>query len=117
VLAAGLLVLVASVQASLDARLRESAILRTLGAQQSLVRGSLMIEFGTLGWLSGLLGVIGAESVLYFLQVQVFDMAFQFNGMLWLVGPWVGAVLIAAVGMISTRRVVKVPPLLVLRGL
>lgn len=117
VLTAGLLVLVASVQASLDSRLRESAILRTLGAQQSLVRGSLMIEFGTLGWLSGLLGVIGAESVLYFLQVQVFEMTFEFNGLLWLVGPWVGAILIATVGMVSTRRVVKVPPLLVLRGL
>ncbi len=117
VLVAGLLVLIASVQASLDARLRESAILRTLGAQKALVRGALLIEFGTLGWLSGLLGVAGAEGVLYFLQVEVFNMAFSFNTTLWLIGPWVGTVLIGAVGMMSTRHVVKVPPLLVLRGL
>lgn len=117
VLIAGLMVLIASVQASLDERLRESAILRALGAQKSLVRGALLIEFGTLGWLSGLLGVAGAEGVLYFLQVEVFDMTFSFNTTLWLIGPWVGTVLIALVGMVSTRHVVKVPPLLVLRGL
>lgn len=117
VLISGLLVLIASIQATLDDRVKESVILRTLGGQKSLVRGSLLIEFGTLGWLSGLMGVAGAEAVLYFLQSRVFDMAFTWHPVLWLVGPWIGMLIIAAVGMHSTKGVVRIPPLVILRGL
>jgi putative ABC transport system permease protein len=115
VLVAGILVLIASIQATLDERFRESAILRTLGARRGLVRGSLLIEFGTLGWLSGLLGVMGAEACLYFLQTQVFQIEFYFHGWLWLVGPWLGLALIGGIGLVSTTRVINTPPLTVLR--
>lgn len=115
VLVAGILVLIASIQATLDERFRESAILRTLGARRGLVRGSLLIEFGTLGWLSGLLGVMGAEACLYFLQTQVFQIEFYFHGWLWLIGPWLGMVLIGGIGLVSTRKVIRTPPLAVLR--
>jgi len=115
VLVAGILVLIASIQATLDMRFRESAILRTLGARNQLVSGSLMIEFGTLGLLAGFLAVLGAEGCMYMLQAQVFDMDFQFHWMLWLVGPWIGLLLIGAIGVLSTRRVIQTPPLAVLR--
>ena len=54
VLVAGGLVLVASIQASRDARLREHALLRALGATRALISGSLLIEFAVLGLLAGL---------------------------------------------------------------
>ena len=117
VLIAGLIVLVASVQATLDSRLQESAILRTLGARAKLVQGALAIEFMSLGGLAGLLAAIGAEAALFMMQTQLLNMAFRPEWWLLVVGPLLGAGLIGLVGMVSTRRVVKVPPLLVLRSL
>lgn len=117
VLTAGLIVLVASVQATLDSRLQESAILRTLGARAKLVQGALAIEFVSLGALAGLLAAFGAEIALYFMQTQLLNMDFSPHPLLFLIGPLVGAGLIGLVGMVSTRRVVHVPPLTVLRSL
>ena len=42
ILAAGGLVLIAGVQASVDARMQESAILRAVGAKRSLILGGLL---------------------------------------------------------------------------
>lgn len=117
VLVSGFIVLVASVQATLDSRLQESAILRTIGARARVVQGALAIEFIMLGALAGLLAAVGAEVGLYFLQTELLNMDFKPHFYLLLVGPIVGAALIGMVGMVSTRKVVKVPPLTVLRRL
>lgn len=117
VLIAGVIVLIASVQATLDSRLQESAILRTLGAKSRMVQGALAIEFSALGALAGILAVLGAQIALYFLQTELLNIAFSPNLWLLLIGPLLGALLIGAVGLASTRRVVKVPPLMVLRQL
>jgi putative ABC transport system permease protein len=117
VLVAGLIVLIASVQATLDSRLQESAILRTLGARARLVRGALAIEFFTLGGVAGLLAALGSEIALYFLQTELLNMAFSVNWPIFILGPVVGASLIGLVGLLSTRKVVRVPPLMVLRQL
>lgn len=115
VLLAGLIVLVASIQATLDSRLQESAILRTLGARAGLVRGSLAIEFIALGALAGLLAAVGAEVAVYFLQTELLGMEFTANPWLFAAAPFVGAIIIGFVGLASTRKVVLVPPLAVLR--
>ena len=115
VLIAGLIVLVASVQATLDSRLQESAILRTLGAKAKIVRGALAIEFVSLGALAGFLAAIGAEVALFFLQTELLNMDFRPHWLLFVVGPAVGALIIGAVGLVSTRKVMSVPPLIVLR--
>ena len=49
VLACGALVLLAAIAVSFDERLRENAILRTLGSSQKLVFGALAVEFCNLG--------------------------------------------------------------------
>ncbi|MEJ2073484.1 MAG: FtsX-like permease family protein [Reinekea sp.] len=105
VLLAGCVVLVASIQATLDNRLQESAILRTLGAKARLVQGALAIEFLTLGGLAGLLAAVCAEIGLYFLQTELLDINFAPNIWLLLTGPIIGAVTIGVVGLLATRRV------------
>ncbi|WP_096087669.1 ABC transporter permease [Agaribacterium haliotis] len=116
ILLSGILVLIASIQASLDLRLKESAILRSLGASKNLLRSTLLIEFSVLGFCAGVLALVGNELALFFLQSRSFSMAYSPFYMLWLVLPLAGALLIATVGWLSTRKVVKVAPMSVLRG-
>lgn len=115
ILAAGLLVLLAGIQSSLDQRLREGALMRTLGARKTLLRQALWIEFGALGAMSGLLGAAGTEVILFYVQTQLFDLPAQWHPVLWWVAPGVGALLIGSVGVLATRSVLHVPPLQILR--
>lgn len=117
VVACGGLVLLATVQAGLDERFRESSILRTLGAPSRLVLGALLIEFLLLGAMAGLLAALGAEATTWVLQTQLFHMAWRPHIWLWVLGPSLGAVLIAAIGTLACRRVVATPPVQVLRSL
>lgn len=116
VLLSGALVLLACVNASLDERFRENAILRTLGAGRRLILTSLMIEFATIGFIAGLIATIGAEASLYYLQEEIFEQDFSPHLWVWLAGPLLGMALIAGLGLLSTRRVVSTSPLTVLRG-
>lgn len=115
VLVAGFIVLLASVQATLDVRLMESAILRTLGARAGLVRGGLWIEFAALGTLAGLLAVFGTEAALAYFQTSLLELEWTPHYRLWLVGPLLGGLVIGAIGVVSTRRVIRVPPMTVLK--
>ena len=117
ILAAGSLVLVAGVQASVDARMQESAILRALGARRGLVLGGLFIEFAALGLFAGLLATVAAEISVFVLQVYVMDMSYAPSPWVWPLGLLTGMGLIAALGVYSCRRVVSSPPLAVLREL
>lgn len=115
ILAAGALVLVAGVQASVDVRLRESALLRALGAGRGLLMGALTIEFAVLGGLAGLLAAAGAEIAAWALQTQALDLSYQASPWLWPAGILVGMIIIGVLGVMSCRKAVSVPPLVVLR--
>ena len=115
ILVAGSLVLISGVRSSLDARLKESALMRALGARQRLVLGTLWIEFLVLGGLAGALASVGAEVAAWGLQTRVFDMTWAPTVTMWWLGPTVGAVIVGALGVWSCRRVVRVPPIQLLR--
>ena len=115
VLVCGALVLLACVNATLDERFHENAILRTLGAGKRLILSSLLIEFASIGALAGIIATVGAEASLYYLQEQVFEQEFNLHYWVWIAGPLLGMVLIAGLGMNSTREVVSTSPLNVLR--
>lgn len=117
VLVSGCLVLLASIQSSRDERLAEHGLLRALGATRNLIAGSLSVEFLTLGALSGLLAVAGAELAVAVLQIQVFELSPSFHGWYWLAVPVVGALLVAAVGLAGSRTLIASPPMRVLRSL
>ena len=117
VLGAGALVLVASIQASHEARLKEHALVRALGGTMRLIAGALTAEFAVLGAFAGVVAVIGAEITVTVLRSQVFELGYELHPWLWLAGPAIGAVLIAAIGYLGTRKLVESPPVLVLREL
>ena len=115
VLLSGALVLLSCVNATLDERFHENAILRTLGAGKKLILTSLLIEFAFIGIIAGLIATIGAEASLYFLQEKVFGQEFSLHYWVWLAGPLLGMFIIAGLGVNSTRKVVSISPLNVLR--
>ena len=114
-LGAGLLVMVAGIQASLAERRAEHAILRTLGTGRQALLGSLAVEFTAAGLLAGLLASIFAELTGWLLADQLFGLAFQFNPMLWLVGVLGSGLLIGLAGTLTTYPLLVRPPLHTLR--
>lgn len=113
---AGLPILIGTLLNGRDVRLKESVLLRTLGASAQQVRIILVIEYATLGMLSALTGLLLAIAANAALATFVFKAA-----------PWPDPVLlIAAFGSVTTisvlgglalsRGVCSHPPLEILRG-
>lgn len=114
-LAAGVLVLLAAVQASRDERRFESAMLRTLGASRRNVMAGVIAEFTLLGLLSSVLAVIVAFVAGWALATEIFNLDYKPGWLLWLIGLIAGTLWVSATGVLATRRVVRQPPLMTLR--
>ncbi|HTV77738.1 MAG TPA: FtsX-like permease family protein [Steroidobacteraceae bacterium] len=113
---AGLVVLLAAVQASREERRFESAMLRTLGAGGATVWAGVMAEFVALGLLAGALAVGGAAFAGAFVATRVLQVPYAFDPWLPLLGIGGGAALVCVSGWLATRTVVSQPPILTLRG-
>jgi putative ABC transport system permease protein len=114
VLAAGLAVLFAGLQATLDERIRQGALLRALGAERKVLSRARQAEFALLGAASGLLAALGCELISYLLYTFAFELSWQPHPQLLLL-PVLGALLVGTAGVIGTRRALNVSPLTVLR--
>jgi putative ABC transport system permease protein len=116
-LAAGFTVLFAAVRATLDERIYEDVLLRTMGASRRLLRNAQWVEFATLGFLAGILASAISEVITWILFSRVFDLAYRFHWETWLATPVLGALAIGLAGYLNTRSVVKHSPMRVLREL
>jgi putative ABC transport system permease protein len=113
---AGVPILIGTLLNGRDQRLRESILLRTLGASARQVRAILIIEYATLGALSALSGLILAVAANWALAVFVFKAP-----------PWPEPLLLASAlaavtgiavlgGLALSRGVCRHSPLEILRG-
>ena len=116
-LLAGFTVLFAAVYASLDSRIHEGALMRTLGAKRAFLRKTHVIEFSLLGLISGLLAIVLSEAILYALYTQVMHIEYHANFYAWICVPVTGALFVGLVGTWGVRKVVNKAPLQVLREL
>ena len=107
VLAAGSLVLIAQVQASMDERQQELAILRTLGAKGGLIRASVLFEFIIIGVVAGIMAALANELTLYLLQSQIFQMESTIHFEYWLLAPLVGAGVVGILGAAGCWRLLR----------
>jgi putative ABC transport system permease protein len=114
VLAAGLAVLFSGLQATLDERIRQGALLRALGANRALLTRARRIEFGLLGAVSGVLAALGCELVSFVLYRYAFSLQWHPHPWLLLL-PLIGALLVGGAGVFGTRRALNASPLTVLR--
>jgi len=112
---AGLVVLVGALATSRSQRMREGALLKTLGARRRQVLVVLFAEYlalGTLATATGLVLALGASAAL---ARFVFEVPWGVHG-LPLLGIW-GAVagMTVVVGLLGSRSLLVRPPLPVLR--
>lgn len=115
-LAAGFAVLFAALQATLDQRIHEGALLRTLGAGSGFLLRMQWGEFLLLGGVAGVLAAIGSELILYVLYTRLLQMHYEPHVYLWLALPVLGALSVGAGGYLGVRRTLRLPPLQILRG-
>lgn len=112
---AGVIVLVGAVATSRFQRLRESALLKTIGASRKQITEVLVTEYAALGMLAGATGVLlgGVASSLLMKYFFKLDYAVPIVALAIL---WVGvAVLSVVIGLLNSRDVFRRAPLAVLR--
>ncbi|MBI3481029.1 MAG: FtsX-like permease family protein [Nitrosomonadales bacterium] len=114
-LLAGVAVLYAALLATQDERIREAAILRTLGADSRYLRRLHLAEFATLGALSGLFAAGGATLLGWVLAYYVLEIPYHSGAAIWLAGGLGGMAVVMLAGWLATRRVIALPPLAILR--
>ena len=112
---AGVLVLFGAISASRFQRVRESALLRALGATRAQVRRTMLVEYAALGALAGFTGVALAGIAGWLLTRFLFDMPFTLPivalGVIWILVTAIAALL----GMLNSREALRNTPLIALR--
>ncbi len=114
-LLAGLVVLMAALEATRDERRHESALIRTLGADNSLVRRGLLIEYGIMAIIAALLATLGAALTGWILARELFDFSYQPSPVLFISGFLAAVVLVVGSGWLGNRSVLATPPVRILR--
>lgn len=116
-LAAGFTVLFAAVYATLDDRLQQGALMRTLGARRGWLRKTQAVEFGLMGVLAGVLAAIIFQAILYVLYSRVMHIPFVLSWRSVAVLPAIGFLSVGLAGYWGVRQVVDQSPMRVLRRL
>jgi putative ABC transport system permease protein len=114
-LAAGVAVLFAAVQSTIDERRFECAMLRALGARKRTVLAGVMAEFAALGLAAGVLAAAGASILAAVVAVRLFDLPYTFDPLLWLAGLVGGLTVVCASGYVAARSAITAAPVAVLR--
>ncbi|MGE0388203.1 MAG: ABC transporter permease [Gammaproteobacteria bacterium] len=114
-LLAGIIVLYAGIAITQDARMREVAVLRALGAADRTLRTSIGAETAVLGAVCGLTGAIGALLAGALLAGQVFDFPITLNPWLLPAGLLAGVVGVGAFVWLGLRRILRATAIATLR--
>ncbi len=112
----GLLVLAGAILTGRYQRIRESVLLRTLGASRAQVLCILFVEYACLGFLAALTGIALAVGASWALAAFVFQLRFvpSFAGLALALAA--GSGLTVAAGLLASRGVLNQPPLEILRA-
>ena len=111
----GIVVLLGAVRTSKYQRIKESVLLRTLGAKSSQILKILALEYAYLGILGALTGILLSLVSSLLLAWLVFDSSFVPSLFPFLVLLPGITLLVVGIGLGNSVEVVKSPPLQVLR--
>lgn len=110
-LSLSLILLFATIRSTIDERKSQAVLLRILGVSHQRLWSILLSEFLLLGLLAGILGLLIANLLLYWLSVKVFSLTYQIDFMLIILLPILGMVLVGFGGWFGTRSIFSMPPL------
>ena len=99
-----------ALQDGFSVRRHQSAILRTLGASNTLIKSSALIEFALLGLISGTLGALMAYAGIYFIETRVFETTANFYPEIWILGPLIGLVIVSMLCLYLINGIIKQSP-------
>ena len=112
----GILVLISSLIISKYQRMRESILLRTLGADSGLVSKINTLEYFFLGSLASLSGILLSFLATWLLSEFVFELPFRGAYKEALIVYLAITALTILLGWLNGRKIVKMPPMEILRG-
>ncbi|MFN3761111.1 MAG: ABC transporter permease [Algoriphagus aquaeductus] len=115
-IATGILVLISSLIISKYQRMRESILLRTLGASSGIVRVINTLEYFFLGSLASLSGILLSFMATFLLGEFVFEMNFSLAWKEGLIIYLAITGLTIVLGWLNGRRIINQPPMEILRG-
>jgi putative ABC transport system permease protein len=110
-----LLVLISSIYISRYQRVKESVLLRTLGASRKQVIKINTLEYLYLGLIATFTGLVISVVASYLLALFYFEVPFAFNFLPILATLAIITALVVVLGWANSRTVVNQPPLEVLR--
>jgi len=113
---AGIIILAASVAGSRFRRIREAAILKTVGATRRRVIAVFSIEFLILGLVAGLVGTLMATGFSGILLNQLLEAPLRFDVAAALASVTLTAVIAVLAGWLASYRILGQKPLEVLRN-
>ena len=107
---AGLVVLYAALVATREERIKESAMLRVLGASRCQAALAMLTEFACIGAVASTVAIIVASSLAYYLSRFVLDIPYQFNVSLALSALLASLILVPLAAWWVIRTYLNVPP-------
>ena len=113
---AGLIILASSVAGTRYRRIREVAILKTLGGTRAKIAGIFSVEFCCLGAVSGLVGGVLANVFTRIISDKFIDANFDFDWLSLAVVIVAAAILANVAGWLASARILDQRPLEVLRA-
>lgn len=111
----GIIVLIGAVRTSKYQRIKESVLLRTIGAKNTQILKITALEYFYLGLLGSLFGILLSLISGFLLAVFVFETTFSPSWIPFLILLPGITLLVLAIGISNSRSVLKSPPLEVLR--
>ncbi|MZG52710.1 MAG: FtsX-like permease family protein [Nitrospinae bacterium] len=114
-IAAGLFILSGSIASTKYRRLRESAVLKILGAKRKIVASILGFEYTTLGIISALMGVILAQGLSWAVMKYMIKSAWHLQPGIILWAFAFGVLLTVTTGILSSIDVINNKPLKTIR--
>ncbi len=115
-IATGILVLISSLIISKYQRMRESILLRTLGASSSIVTQINTLEYFFLGSLASLSGILLSFLATFLLGEFIFNMNFSLAWKEGLIMYLAITGLTIVLGWLNGRKIINQPPMEILRG-